>query len=131
MRAFLFLIMILVAYDCTPQQLREKQPDLFGKVKTLKETTCEAKDVFGKVTKGNIISKSIYKYDENGKEIEWSQYNSADSLIGKETFKYDESGNGIEWNWWAYDGNQTYKITYAFENTIPSMITEREIEYYE
>jgi len=61
MRAFLFLIMILVAYDCTPQQLREKQPDLFGKVKTLKETTCEAKDVFGEVTKSNIRGPLFFK----------------------------------------------------------------------
>jgi hypothetical protein len=75
MRAFLLLTMIMVAYDCTPQRpVRERQPDLFGKVKNLKETTCEAKDVFGEVTKGSIISKLIYKYDEDGKEIEWNQY---------------------------------------------------------
>jgi hypothetical protein len=91
--------LILIAYDCTPQRpVREEQPDLFGKVKTLKETTCEAKDVFGDVTKGSILSKSIYKYDDKGKEIEWAQYNSADSLIGKETFRYDDKGNEIEWS---------------------------------
>ena len=57
---------------------------LKGKVKSITETKYNAVEKLGKVQKDSLISKDIYKYDENGNKTEYAHYKSDDSL----NFKY-------------------------------------------
>ena len=93
---------------------------------------------------GRCRYKYTYKYDEKGNIIEKNTYNSDGRLEYKYTYKYDEKGNKIEENSYDSDGRLDPKWTYkyefdkqgnwinriGFENAIPTLISEREYEYY-
>ena len=66
---------------------------------------------------GSLDSKSLYKYDSQGNEIELAEYDSNGSLSSKELYKYDSQGNMIE------------KVKYEGEIMKPVYKTERVIVY--
>jgi len=100
---------------------------------------------------GDVLSfKNTYKYDYKGNIIEriHNDLESEGSIDDwKETYKYDDKREMIEWNHDDLDGGwdkHIYKYIYdetgnwikqtafdEFENGIPQIITEREIEYYD
>jgi len=96
---------------------------LKGRVKVLSKTVYSANEESGEIQKGQIQTKSIHSFNENGASLELKDYdykenvNSTnvstydlndkiiesllylnDKLITKKTFKYDERGNEIERN---------------------------------
>ena len=94
------------------------EANLKGKVKSFEEADYDAKDHFGKIEKDGLQSKYVYKFDEQGNQIEWGYYNSDGILSSQYGFKYDEQGkrkekrlddsDGIFKNVYKYDeqGNQ-------------------------
>jgi hypothetical protein len=93
---------------------------------------------------GTLITKYIWKYDEKGNQIEENRYDSDGSLSFKYLNKFDSKGNKIEANGYNSQGTLEYKFTYSyqfdtqgnwtkqieFQNTFPTFITKRMIEYY-
>jgi antitoxin component YwqK of YwqJK toxin-antitoxin module len=94
---------------------------------------------------GSSKYKRTYKYDDNGNTIKKKWYNSEGSFKSVITYKYDDNGNEIETKMYNSDGSLEYKYTYKYEcdnkdnwinkieyeNKIPTVIIEREIEYFE
>jgi len=92
---------------------------------------------------GSLLSKDIYKYDGLGNKTEQSSYDDG-ILDTRYTYKVDENGNDIERNGYDASGNLVSKNIYQyeydkkrnwikridFENDIPQLFIEREIEYY-
>jgi antitoxin component YwqK of YwqJK toxin-antitoxin module len=65
--------------------------------------------------KDSLIYKSLFKYDENGNNIESYGY-TPDSLVGKTVSKYDEKGNCIEENNYRAGKNLESKILYKYDS---------------
>jgi hypothetical protein len=95
----------------------------------------------------NLLSKSVFKYDDKGKVIEDSYIFLADSTSDfKITRKYDDKGVHLESDTYKFDGSLKSKTTYRYdydstgnwikqysyngESKTPESITEREIIYY-
>ena len=118
--------------------ISEKEIKLFGKVKSIIINNYEYEE--GSVFSKHLLSKYIYKYDENGNIIEYNHYKSDGSLNRKRTYKYDENGNiiesndilnesydrtliirydknvnNIEWSWHGSDGYSSEKNTARYD----------------
>ena len=116
-----------------------------GKVKEIIETTFSAKEYFGEPQKGDLRTKYISKYNEDGNRTEETFYNADGELGGKYKYQYDEDGNITESTSYNADGEIDMKSKYQYEydklkNWIVKTtykddklteIIEREIEYYE
>lgn len=61
---------------------------------------------------GSLLSKIVHKYDVNGNKVESSTYSAKGSLFRKETFVYDAKQNIIEYIDYFGDGTPVMKQTY-------------------
>ena len=116
-----------------------------GDVKQIIETSFVAKEAFGEPQKGDLIKKTITKYNVDGNRTETSIYNADGELDSKYKFQYDKDGNETENSSYNADGelDRKYKLQYEYDklkNWIVkteyiddklTTITKREIEYYE
>lgn len=73
---------------------------------------------------GEILSKSIFKYDERGNRIESNYYYSDKSMDCKSTTKYDENGQVIETDECKPNGSLIEKTKIKYN------VNEGLIEYY-
>lgn len=88
---------------------------------------------------GILVSKEIYKYDENGYLKESELYKNK-KLISKNIYKNDEEGSNTELIYsgdstiftymYNYDAKGNWVKKIVFENNNPSGILIREIEYF-
>lgn len=99
------------------------------------------KEIFIDLNTNESEEKNIYTYDKNNKKIEIQKYISK-NLSEKTTIKYDEKGNILEEHIIDFNRNTLFKIVYKnnkignpiekiyYNNEIPYLIEEIEIEYY-
>ncbi|MDR1169920.1 MAG: tetratricopeptide repeat protein [Prevotellaceae bacterium] len=109
---------------------------LKGKVKTVEEFHYSATGEVGELTKGDLMKRIVFKYDEKGNiSEEYEYYNdSIEELSDKMTYKYDEKGNKIETKTFLPNGSLYNKSTYRYDekgNTveIESRNGENELTY--
>ena len=91
-----------------------------GKVKEIIETTFSAKESFGEPQKGDLRTKDISKYNEDGNRTEETSYNADGELARKYKYQYDE-----------FDNLKNWIVRTLYGDDILESIIEREIEYYE
>jgi hypothetical protein len=95
-----------------------EEAGLKGKVASVEETTYDAVEKFGEISKGKRregSSHSLHKYDEKGNCIEENKYNSDGRLDSKYIYRYDEKGNQTEMNSYNSDGSLDRKYTYRYD----------------
>lgn len=68
-------------------------------------------------TKDSLVTKSFYRYNEDGYEIEAYRYTVTDSLISKTISNYDKNGNLIERFNYGAGGSLTTKTLYKYDNS--------------
>ena len=83
-----------------------------GKVKEIIETTFSAKESFGEPQKGDLRTKDISKYNEDGNRTEETSYNADGELARKYKDQYDEDGNRTEKTFYNADGEIMFKFQY-------------------
>lgn len=94
--------------------------NLSGKVKTLKETTYEAEEKFGKIEKGKIRKYSNnqiqqIKFNKKGYRTEINSYESDGELKEKYIFEYDNKDNKSEQKIYDSDGSLRFKYLYKYD----------------
>lgn len=125
---FLFVLASVVS-GCTESLVNKKESDLtemelFGKVKSYRESQYYAENKFGKVEKGDrVLWSSTYHYIFNDKGFleEKIQYEYVDmgplaSIASKVVYKYDESFNRIEEVEYDGDGGLRWKELCKYDN---------------
>lgn len=92
------------------------QENIKGAVKSIEENEYTTVAKFGKVEKGELISKKITTYNKDGNIIEEVRYNEKGELTEKNIHTYDKKGKKLKIS--AYDGNGTlfYFITYEYDD---------------
>ncbi len=98
----------------------------------LSENHIVNREIYNYDNRGNRIKEYVYqtyngifkisvvrKYDDNGNQIEWKNYNDG-YLKDQETFKYDDDSNLVEYTHYnAFDGvDPTYVFDYEGNETI-------------
>ena len=73
-----------------------------GKVKEIIETTFDAKEAFGEPQKGDLRTKGISKYDEDGNKTEVTFYNADGEIDFKHKLKYEIYRFSLYLNKWCY-----------------------------
>lgn len=68
---------------------------------------------------------SIFKYDERGREIEWSDYNEDGSLVAQYVPKYNNKGNLLEGYWYRATGQVYWESIETFERDDPQDEVDR------
>ena len=108
---------------------------------TYDERGNKIKEIFINLDSKKPEEKNIYIYDKNNNKIEVQKYIS-ENLSEKTTIKYDEKGNILEEHITDFNRNTSFKIVYKddkignpiekiyYNNEIPYMVDEIEIEYY-
>jgi YD repeat-containing protein len=86
-----------------------------GKVKEIIETTFSAKESFGEPQKGDLRTKDISKYNEDGNRTEETSYNADGELARKYKDQYDEDGNRTEVTFYNADGELGGKHKYQYD----------------
>ena len=120
MKKLLVLIVLgfmMTAYGQEPQKENSlTKENLKGRVSSLDRSDyTDWIDETGEVMKHSLSSRIIYKYDEQGNEIEMNNHNSDGSLRARYTYKYDEQGNEIEQNIYNSDGSLSSRYKYKYD----------------
>lgn len=95
---------------------------LSGNIKSVKETSFEAVERFGEITKGKRVGEVFGKrdyyilYNKEGNMLEDNRYKSNGKLSYKSTFEYNDNGKIIGVN--DYNSNEvlTEKQIYSYDN---------------
>ena len=76
-RTILILVSGLFLFSCSGKKVKSDldEKKMFGKVKTVTESTYSVVEKFGEVEKGFLTEKSVITYTTSGKEIENSIFN--------------------------------------------------------
>ena len=82
-----------------------QKEELKGKVKSIKEIQYRAWDTTGMLEKGEIWYNGYRIYNEKGNLIEKNEYKANDSLRSKTIYKYDNNGKKTEWTYYTYDNS--------------------------
>lgn len=96
--------------------------NLNGKIKSIRESSFQAIEKFGEVTKGIKAREDEWEFDyirtynHKGNIIESNEYNSDGSLNFKRTYEYDDKGNKIKSNEYKSDGSLGYKSISKYDN---------------
>ena len=147
-KLLLILLCVPLLFSCGANEKDNTdltRENIKGDVKQIIETSFDAKEAFGEPQKGDLRTKDISKYDEDGNMNENTYYNADGELIWKNNYQYDEDGNRTESTSYNADGelNWNYKYQYEYDkiknwivrteyiDDILESIIEREIEYYE
>ena len=108
---------------------------------TYDERGNKIKEIFINLDSKKPEEKNIYIYDKNNNKIEVQEYIS-ENLSEKTIIKYDEKGNILEEHITDFNKNMSFKIVYKndkignpiekiyYNNEIPHIVDEIEIEYY-
>lgn len=132
MKNVTLLLLITILTSCISNQKNNKigseinadndlgKLNLKGNVKSIKQISYKAFDIFGELQKGevnNVGNSCFYlTFNENGNEIEKIYYNSDGTVDDKWITKYDEEGNEIENNNFTSDGSLLFKLIHKFDN---------------
>lgn len=121
--SFCFIVILLfVLFSCY-----NKKPDassinsltefgLKGRVKSFSETDFRTKIISGEIQRGDMVSKSVYIFNENGMITEDRQYNSEGKLSWKSVFKYDYEGHLIERATYYDSLDFRNRVVYKYDN---------------
>ena len=96
----LFLLTILT-YGCNEHTSKTndlKSMGFHGDIKTIVKTENQFSLKFGEEQIGDIMSKTVFKFNNDGNKIEESVYDSDGELKRKYKYTYDEKGKLIEEN---------------------------------
>lgn len=66
--------------------------------------------------RGKVYKRTNYKYNEKGKVIEETLYNTDDLLVERAIFDYDENGNKILIKMFAPDERLKFRSTYKYDD---------------
>jgi hypothetical protein len=124
MKMISFILFGLIILSCTPTKKKNdlSEMNLKGKVKTIKETSFNATDKFGVITKGSRSEKSNSKYDtytifnNKGNIVEENIYRSVDYLCYKIIYNYDNYGLKKEKLTYYLDGKLREKEIYEYDS---------------
>jgi len=145
-KLLLLLLCVPLLFSCGEIENDLTRANIKGKVKEIIETTFSAKESFGEPQKGDLRTKDISKYNEDGNRTEETSYNADGELARKYKDQYDEDGNITESTSYNADGEIDWKYKYQYDefdnlknrivrtlygDDILESIIEREIEYYE
>lgn len=72
--------------------------------------------------KNNLVSRKIFKYDDNKNLILSDKYSSSNNLIGRVKYIYNDYGNLIESLHYCWDGELCRKIKYKNNNKVEEQI---------
>jgi hypothetical protein len=108
MKTMLLMIIAIILFSCDKNEieipLRIKDGANKG-IKVLTESRYSAINMNGEVVKGDLLSKSVKRYNEDGNILEYLSYGNNGfqkdnqiSLLDNLTYKYDERGYLIEMN---------------------------------
>jgi len=112
-------------YDSKGNLTEESQPN-FSKIvyKYNEQNKLIDKSEYKKYIKGfQLESKDIFKYDERGNQIEWASYKGDGSLYSKTQYKFDSNNNLIELLYKSPDGKSDSRVTKKYD------VSGNEIEY--
>ena len=95
MKTIMLMFVALILFSCNKNEieipLRIKDDSNKG-IKVLTEYRYEAINANGEVVKGDLLSKSVKRYNEDGNVLEYLSYGNNGSLKDNLTYKYDEQG---------------------------------------
>ena len=85
-RILLLVLIGLVLSDCTTKRAKNSltEENLRGKVKILTESSYRAIDMFGNVMTGELLHKTVHKYNDRGNITEENIYGADGNLIHAE-----------------------------------------------
>jgi hypothetical protein len=155
MKNLLFLLPFLIISSYNKQKVSNKNDlekwKLQGQVKSLRESSFWANEIFGELTKlskydgkqivfneignitqhivfnvsDNLTRRSKFNYDSNNKLAEEFVYMPNGQLLSKRTYKYDKSANIIEEIEYSNHGNLSSKKKLTYDNK--GKVTEEKI----
>ena len=120
---FGFIVMCILYFSClcrcsSPNIDTDRaESNLNGKVKSLTEVSYEAIERFGKIEKGKILHEDLQKvFNENGNEIESTQYSSTGDYYLKWNYSYDDFGKKVDGSRFISDDSSTIKFSFVYDN---------------
>ena len=106
-------LLFLFFYCCSDKHQKENsltRGNIKGRVSSIEIFSSPAVERYGELEKTGEVTRSTYKYDEQGNEIEAKLYNKYGSLSSRFTWTYDEQGNKIEDNKYT-PGNELFEAS--------------------
>ena len=104
MKKLILLLFIPLVFACSDDKKNDlDELKLNGKVKSLKTTTYSAVEKFGEPVQDEFTSQTEYIFNEDGFYKEVNIFNESRGL-SKSKYKYDDDGNNIETNYYDTDG---------------------------
>ncbi len=115
-------IIILTGLTNAKEKSDGKNDRLKGKAKSCVKMVYNAKNISGKVEKGDVAqNKIVLVFNDKGRITEQHNYNTDGSFSVKYLFKYNDKGNLIEINQYNADGGLVSKKVYdGKENLLDS-----------
>ncbi len=136
------LPIFLILASCSKNKNGWDNYNIKGEVKTIRESSYNAVERFGKVEKGDearrgktlnfdsngklteediyigvsLSAKVIHHYDEQNKGIESLIYNASGSLDSKAIYHYDNKNNNLDVIYYNSDGDFDYKFSYKYND---------------
>lgn len=108
MKTVMLMIVAIILFSCNKNEIEiplRIKDDANKGIKVLTESRYSAINTDGEVVKGDLDSRSIKRFDEDGNVLEYLSYgnnslrkDNQTSLIEKFTYTYDEQGYLIEMN---------------------------------
>lgn len=106
MKTIMLMIVAIILFSCNKNEIEiplRIKDDANKGIKVLTESRYSAINTNGEVIKGDLVSKSVKRYNEDGNVLEYISFgnngfqkNNQISMVGKLTYKYDERGYLIE-----------------------------------
>lgn len=93
-----------------------KELKLNGRIKSIKESSFEAVEKFGEISKGNIVSSEYLLFNREGNKTEENSYKPDRSLNSRSTYEYDDKGNQIKVNSYKPDGSLGFRDTFEYDD---------------
>lgn len=115
MKTLALIFAILSVFSSIGQNIKNDltEINLKGRVSSMSESNYSAIEKFGEAQKVSIESKSIRKFDNNGKLTEYNLYSSDGRLIAEIVCKFDGKGKMTEEN---CSGTMDEKSTYKYDD---------------
>ena len=105
-----------IVCNCNAQTNDLKEMGYSGDIESIISTDYELYSKFGEEQIGNMISKSISKFNNDGNELEYFNYDLDGNLLWKHKKTYDEKGDLLEECGYNYsDGNKDWKHKYKYD----------------
>ena len=116
-KLLLILLCVPLMFSCGSNEKDNTdltRANIKGNVKEIIETTFDAKEAFDEPQKGDLRTKDISKYDEDGNLTEMTVYNADGEITNKYKYEFDKDGNKTETTFYNADGEMTSKWKYEF-----------------